>query len=57
VEFDEVKVNRGRYLYEEGDPVDGFYLIKEGDFQVSKQVGSKSSFSSEPEARQNLNLP
>lgn len=44
VEFDEVKLNRGKFVYEEGDAVDGFYLIVEGDFQVSKIVGTKPSF-------------
>ena len=43
MEFDEVKVNRGKCIYEEGDEVDGFYLIVNGDFQVSKVITGKAA--------------
>jgi CRP-like cAMP-binding protein len=29
---------RGAYLFKEGMPADKVYLIKEGDFQVTKKV-------------------
>ena len=58
MEFDEVRVNRGKYLYEEGDPVDGFYLRVNGDFEVSKVITGKSNNNqSQIKQSKKLNLP
>lgn len=34
IELDEIKVKNNDYIYEEGDKVDGFYLIVSGQYQI-----------------------
>lgn len=34
----EINVNRGHVMYKNNYEVDGIYLIKEGEFEVSKEV-------------------
>ena len=58
MEFDEVRVSRGKYIYEDGDKVDGFYLIVSGDFEVSKVItGKANNNQSQIKQSKKLNLP
>lgn len=41
--FFDVEVNKGQFIIKEGDPADRVYIVKAGEFQVTKKMIHKES--------------
>ena len=39
--FQDIRVSRGQYITKEGQPADKIYIIKDGEFQVTKSTAKK----------------
>ena len=40
-EFDELHLSKSKVVFDEGDPVDCFYIVKDGEFQLQKRISAE----------------